>query len=117
VSLLLACGALGGLMSHIVASRTREIGLRIALGAERYAVTALVIREALALALVGGVAGIGLALAGGRLVAGFLYGLRPTDPVAIGAAAALMLLTATVTGYLPARRAARVDPIEALRAE
>jgi putative ABC transport system permease protein len=117
VSLLLACGALGGLMSHMVASRTREIGLRLALGAERYAVTALVMREALALAVVGAVAGVGLALAGGRLVAGFLYDLRPTDPVAVGAAAALMLLTATVTGYLPARRAARVDPIEALRAE
>jgi putative ABC transport system permease protein len=117
VSLLLACGALGGLMSHMVASRTSEIGLRIALGAERHAVMALVMREALALAVVGAVAGVGLALAGGRLVAGFLYDLRPTDPVAVGAAAALMLLTATVTGYLPARRAARVDPIEALRAE
>jgi putative ABC transport system permease protein len=117
VSLLLACGALGGLMSHMVASRTSEIGLRIALGAERHAVTALVMREALALALAGAVAGVGLALAGGRLVASFLHDLQPTDPVAVGAAAALMLLTATVTGYLPARRAARVDPIEALRAE
>ena len=117
VSLLLACGALGGLMSHMVASRTSEIGLRIALGAERHAVTALVMREALALAVVGAVAGVGLALAGGRLVESFLHGLQPTDPVAVGAAAALMLLTATVTGYLPARRAARVDPIEALRAE
>jgi predicted permease len=117
VSLLLACGALGGLMSHMVASRTSEIGLRIALGAERHAVTSLVMREALTLALVGAVAGIGLALAGGRLVAGFLHDLHPADPVAVGAAAALMLLTATVTGYLPARRAARVDPLEALRAE
>ena len=74
-------------------------------------------REALALAVAGAVAGVGLALAGGRLVAGFLHDLQPTDPVAVGAAAAVMLLTATVTGYLPARRAARVDPIEALRAE
>ena len=117
VSLLLACGALGGLMSHVVASRTSEIGLRIALGAERHAVTALVMREALALAFAGAAVGVALALAGGRLVAGFLHGLQPTDPVAVGAAAALMLLTATVTGYLPARRAARIDPIEALRAE
>ena len=69
VSLLLACGGLGGLMSHMVASRTSEIGLRIALGAERHAVTALVMREALALALAGAVAGVGLALAAGRLVA------------------------------------------------
>ena len=117
VSLLLACGALGGLMSHMVASRTSEIGLRIALGAERHAVTALVMREGLALSVAGAVAGVALALAGGRLVSGFLHDLQPTDSVAIGTAAAIMLLTATVTGYLPARRAARIDPIQALRAE
>ena len=117
VSLLLACGALGGLMSHMVASRTSEIGLRIALGAEPRAVTALVMREALMLAGAGAVAGVGLALAGGRLVAAFLHDLQPTDPVAVGAAAAVMLITAMVTGYLPARRAAGVDPIQALRAE
>ncbi len=117
VSLLLACGALGGLMSHMVASRTSEIGLRIALGAERHAVTALVMREALVLTVVGGAAGVCLALAAGRVVTGFLHDLAPTDPVALGAAAALLVLTATITGYVPARRAARVDPIEALRAE
>jgi predicted permease len=117
VSLLLACGALGGLLSHMVASRTSEIGLRIALGADRRAVTSLVMREALGLTAAGAFVGVGLALAGGRLVASFLYDLTPTDPVAVGVAASLMLLTAAVTGYLPARRAARVDPIEALRAE
>ena len=117
VSLLLACGALGGLMSHMVASRTSEMGLRIALGAEPRAVTALVMREALMLAGSGALAGVGLALAGGRFVATFLHDLPTSDPLAVGAAAAVMLLTATVTGYLPARRAARVDPIEALRAE
>jgi predicted permease len=117
VSLLLACGALGGLLSHMVASRTSEIGLRIVLGADRSAVTALVMREALALTLAGAAVGVALALAGGRLVTSFLHDLQPTDPLAVGAAAAFMLLTATVTGYLPAHRAARVDPIEALRAE
>jgi predicted permease len=117
VSLLLACGALGGLMSHMVASRTSEIGLRIALGAERHVVTAIVMREALALTFAGAAAGVGVALASGRVVAGFLHDLEPTDPVALGAAVALMLLTATVTGYLPARRAASVDPMEALRAQ
>ena len=117
VSLLLACGALGGLMSHMVATRTSEIGLRIALGAERHAVTALVMRQALTLTVIGGAAGIALALLGGRLVAGFLHDLRPSDPVAVGAAAAFLFVTATVTCYLPARRAARIDPIQALRAE
>jgi predicted permease len=117
VSLLLACGALGGLMSHMVASRTSEIGLRIALGAERHAVTRLVMREAVALTFAGAVVGVGLALAGGRLVASFLNNLEPSDPVAVGAATALMILTATITGYLPARRAASIDPIQALRAE
>jgi putative ABC transport system permease protein len=96
VSLLLACSALG---------------------AERHEVMALVLREALVLTLAGAVAGMGLALAGGRLVAGFLSGLKPTDPPALAAAVALMILTAMLAGYLPARRAARVDPIEALRAE
>ena len=81
VSLLLACGALGGLMSHMVASRTSEMGLRIALGAEPRAVTALVMREALMLAGSGAIAGMGLALAGGRFVATFLNDLPPSDPV------------------------------------
>lgn len=117
VSLLLACGALGGLMSNMVASRTREIGLRIALGAGNHDVVALVMREVGLLTATGAVAGVGLALAGGRFVADFLHDLRPTDPLAIGGAAALMIATAVLAGYRPARRAASVNPIDALRAE
>jgi ABC-type antimicrobial peptide transport system permease subunit len=117
MSLVLACGALGGLMSHLVASRTREIGLRLALGAERRRVLGLVMRQALAIAVLGGVAGLGLTLAGGRLLAGFLTGTRPDDPLALAAAAGLLLATTAAAGYLPARRASRVDPMVALRVD
>jgi predicted permease len=117
VSLLLACGALGGLMSHMVATRTSEIGLRMALGAERHTVAALVLREALALTSAGALVGVVLALAGSRFVASFLHDLQPSDPISIGAAALVLLVTGTLTAYLPARRAARIDPIEALRME
>jgi predicted permease len=117
VSLLLACGALGGLMSHLVAARTPEIGLRLALGAERRLVLGLVMRQALAVAAVGAAAGLGLTLAGGRLVARFLTGISPDDPLALAAAAVLLLATTAVAGYLPARRASRVDPMVALRTE
>jgi predicted permease len=117
MALVLACGALGGLMSHLVASRTREIGLRLALGAERRRVLGLVMRQALAIAVLGGVAGLGLTLVAGRLVARFLTGIRPDDPLALAAAAALLLATTAAAGYLPARRASRVDPMVALRVD
>jgi putative ABC transport system permease protein len=116
-SLLLACGALGGLMSHLVTARTREIGLRLALGAERRTVLGLVMRQALTVATLGAVAGLGFTLAGGRLVASFLTAVGPADPWALTAAAAILLITTAVAGYLPARRAARVDPMVALRWE
>jgi putative ABC transport system permease protein len=116
-SLLLACGALAGLMSHLVTARTREIGLRLALGAERRSVLELVMRQALTVAALGGIAGLGLTLAGGRLVSRFLSTIGPADPWALAAAAAILLITTAVAGYLPARRAARVDPMVALRSE
>ena len=115
VSLLLACGALGGLMAHLVGTRTREIGLRLALGAERRTVLALVLRQALMVAAVGVAAGLGLTLAGERLVARFLTGVEPGDPVSLAAAASIVLVTTAAASYLPARRAARVDPMVALR--
>jgi predicted permease len=117
MSLVLACGALGGLMSHLVASRTREIGLRLALGAERRLVVGLVMRQALAIAVLGGVVGLGLTLAAGRLVARFLTGIGPDDPLALAAAAGVLLATTAAAGYVPARRASRVDPMVALRVD
>ncbi|HEU4925857.1 MAG TPA: ADOP family duplicated permease [Vicinamibacterales bacterium] len=117
MSLVLACGALGGLMSHLVASRTREIGLRLALGAERRLVLGLVMRQALAIAVLGAVVGLGLTLAAGRLVARFLTGIGPDDPLALAAAAGVLLATTAAAGYLPARRASRVDPMVALRVD
>jgi len=117
MSLVLACGALGGLMSHLVASRTREIGLRLALGAKRRLVVGLVMRQALAIAVLGGVVGLGLTLAAGRLVTRFLTGIGPDDPLALAAAAAVLLATTAAAGYLPARRASRVDPMVALRVD
>jgi len=117
VSLLLACGALGGLMAHVVARRTSEIGIRMALGAERRMVVGLVMREAIALAAAGIAGGLGLSLLVGRVAKGFLYGITPTDPVALAAATAIMLAIASIAGYIPARRAARIDPLVALRAE
>ena len=117
VSLLLSCGALGGLMAHLVGARTREIGLRLALGAERRTVLALVMRQALTVAVVGVTVGLGLALAGGRLVARFLTGVEPGDPLSLAVAGAIVLMTTAAASYLPARRAARVDPMVALRAD
>jgi ABC-type antimicrobial peptide transport system permease subunit len=104
-------------MSHLVAARTREIGLRLALGAERRLVLGLVMRQALAVAAVGAGAGLGLTLVGGRLVARFLTGIRPDDPVALAAAGMLLLATTAAAAYLPALRASRVDPMVALRTE
>ena len=117
VSLLLASGALSGLMSHLVAARTREIGLRLALGAERRLVLGLVMRQALAIAVPGVIVGLGLTLAGSRLVARFLTVVHPDDPFSLVAASGLLLATTAAAGYLPARRAARVDPMVALRAD
>ena len=117
VSLVLACGALAGLMSHLVTARTREFGLRLALGAERRSVVGLVMRQALTVAVAGGIAGLGFCLAGGRLVSSFLTTIGPSDPPALAAAAAILLGTAAIAAYIPARRASRVEPMVALRAE
>jgi predicted permease len=116
-ALLLGCGALYGLMSHIVARRTNEIGIRIALGAERGAVLWMVMRDTLRLAVIGSIIGLLLVLWLGRVVEGFLFSIKATDPVSLLVATLALLAVAALAGYLPARRAAHADPVAALRAD
>jgi len=117
LALVLACIGLYGLLSYEVARRTREIGIRMALGAQVSDVLWLVVKQGIALVLVGGVAGTGVALAVTRYLTSMLYGVRAYDPLTIIAVAALLALVALTACYIPALRAARVDPIVALRHE
>ncbi|HMB26565.1 MAG TPA: FtsX-like permease family protein, partial [Blastocatellia bacterium] len=103
------------ILSYTVAQRTKEIGVRMALGAARRDVLWLVLSDALRLVLLGAALGIPAALAAARLVASQLYGISAADPVAITLATLALLGVAAVAGYLPARRATRVDPLVALR--
>lgn len=117
LALTLACIGLYGMLSYAVARRTNEIGIRMAIGAERSRIVRMVLREALLLALLGIAIGIPAALAASRLVSTMLYGLKPADPFTLAAATLLMIAVAALAGYLPARRAANVDPMVALRYE
>ena len=117
LALTLACVGLYGLMSYAVARRTNEIAIRMALGAEKAKILQMVLREAMILAVLGIVIGVPAALAASRLVAAMLYGLKPTDPVTILSAMAVVAAVALLAGYIPARRASRVNPMVALRYE
>jgi predicted permease len=117
LALLLACIGLYGILSYGVASRTNEIGIRMALGAARRDVFWLILREALWLVVAGVIVGLPVIFAVSRLASTLLFGLTPTDPVSLLFAALLMLAVAMVAGYLPSRRATRVDPLVALRYE
>ena len=117
VTLALSAIGLYGLLAYSVAQRVPEIGLRMALGAERSTVRWMVLKRSLVLAAVGLVGGAAGAMAGTRLVESMLYELPARDPLAVVVAAAVMLGTCALAGYLPARRASRVDPLVALRAE
>jgi predicted permease len=114
-ALLLACAALYGLMAYAVASRTSEIGIRLAFGAARGSVLWMVLRDAIVIAAVGVAAGLAASLLLGRFTRTLLYQISPTDPVSLGTAAAAMLIVAACAGFLPARRAADLDPVSALR--
>src|SRR5215813_2224045 len=116
-ALLLVCVGLYGVMSYAVTRRTNEIGVRMALGAQRRDVVWLVMREVSLLVAVGAGAGLAAAMATTRLVSTLLYDLEPNDPTTIALATLLMIGVAALAGYLPARRAARVDPMIALRHE
>jgi hypothetical protein len=117
LALLLAAIGVYGLKAYDVARRTREIGIRIALGATAGNVTALVLRDGFRTTLAGLAVGLLLAFGLGRLVRGLLYQVSPFDPVTIAVAAAALAGTTLIATYLPARRATRIAPLEALRTE
>ena len=117
LALALVCVGIYGIMAYTVSQRTNEIGIRLALGAERGQVRGMVLREAAWLSLIGIVSGLAVALALGRLVKAMLYGLQPADPASLAGAAALLLTIALFAGWVPALRASRVEPMEALRHE
>jgi putative ABC transport system permease protein len=117
VALLLAAIGIFGLIHHSVTQRTHEIGIRMALGAQPSAVLAMVLRQALGLAVIGAALGTAAALALTQTMATLLYGVKPTDLLTFASAPLALLAIALGASAVPARRAARIDPIVALRYE
>jgi putative ABC transport system permease protein len=117
LALLLATIGLYGVMSYNVARRRNEIGIRMALGAEQSRVLRMVLQEVATLMGIGLIIGLGIAVATTRFVASFLYEVKPNDPLTLFLAAAALGLVGALAGYLPARRASRMDPMSALREE
>jgi len=115
IALLLAAIGIYGVASHAVSLRTREIGIRMSLGARAADVLRMFVRETVTLAVIGVSLGLALSAAASQLLTGFLFGLSPTDAMTFVAAAAVICVVAVSASYLPARRAARVDPLMALR--
>ena len=117
LALVIACVGLYGTVSHNVARRTGEIGIRMALGAQRRRIVWMVLREVSVLAAVGLAIGMGAALGTSGFVASFLYEVKPNDPVALTLAVTIFLSAALLAGYVPARKASRIDPMTAIRQE
>jgi ABC-type antimicrobial peptide transport system permease subunit len=115
--LVLATLGLFGVVSYSVRSRTREIGIRMALGAEPSAILRMVLRQGLVIVLTSLAIGAGISLAVSRAIASLLYGVSPTDPVTLAAVPLVLLGAASAAILVPARRAMRVDPMRALRSE
>jgi ABC-type antimicrobial peptide transport system permease subunit len=117
LALVLATLGVYGVMAYAVSQRTREIGIRMALGAQAADVLRMVVGGGAIIAAAGVAVGLLGAFAVSRVMQGILFGVRPGDPVTFGAVAALLLGTALLASWLPARRAARVDPMTALRSD
>src|SRR5262249_23636260 len=117
LALILACIGLYGLLAYTVARRTKEMGIRMALGAQRSRVIAMIVRNAVWLVAIGVILGLPAACAASLWVKSMLFGLTPTDPASLAGSALLLLAAALFASYLPARRASRVDPMTALRHE
>jgi putative ABC transport system permease protein len=116
-ALLLAAIGTYGVVSYSAAQRTYEMGVRVALGATRGTLFALVLGQSLRLVLTGVALGVVASLAITRILTRFLYGVSPTDPFTLAAVAALLIAIALVAGFFPARRAAGIDPVTALRVD
>jgi len=117
LALILAAVGIYGVMSHVVAGRTREIGLRMALGAQLSDVQKLILKQGMFLAAIGSLGGLMVALAGARMMKSLLYGVSSSDPITFACVALLLLNVALLACWIPARRASRVEPMIALRAE
>ncbi|MBZ5499468.1 MAG: FtsX-like permease family protein [Acidobacteriia bacterium] len=113
--LILASFGLYGIVSYTVSQRTREIGLRMALGAQRSDALLMVLRHGLRLSLLGAAIGLPLALGASYCLRTAFYQVSPADPIAIGGTALLLMAVARLASYIPARRATKVDPMVALR--
>jgi putative ABC transport system permease protein len=116
-TLLLGAIGLYGVLAYIVTLRTRELGVRIALGAQPSEVAAMMTRQGMLLAVIGIVVGAAAFVGVARFLGAFLFGVAPTDPLTIAGAAMLLIVIAMLASWIPARRASRVDPMEALRAD
>lgn len=117
LALLLSAVGIFGVMSYTVSRRTQEMAIRMALGADRPVMLRLILREGLTITLIGVTIGLAAALGVSRVMAGYVYGIRATDPLTYAAAATLLILVALGACYVPARRAMRIEPMKALRME